>query len=341
MGNAQEFLRRSARKHVVTRTVMRYGPKRIAAVLGLIALLTLGLFAVRDYFKKQNNYVLKTIKEQSLQLANTPRLSLEFPVPTITEQLMLGNLTIPETIEAISEVPQKIRIVTGIATQLIMQGRNEPAAEIFQSLMIADSLLQGLKNTGTPQQLTEELKLFYDYSATVGLAWYFNPHARIENLMKNNAVRSAQWAMHIFKTQPVGFTDIQLLSAALDNGINHKVFNDEDLNFLLATLSPFEANSLSPWLKENYARDKVLIRGTQTYGIRYNGLYQDLAYLYAAAGKPERALQCMDSVLRYEENFYQNDYATHAENATNVAAVFYTYGKENDLPGICEWILRP
>ncbi len=331
LDNAQEFLTRSARKHVVTRTVMRYGPKRIAAVLGLVAILTLSSFAVRDYFRKQNDYVLKSIKEQSLQLVNTERLSLEFPVPVIVEQLMLGTLTIPETIEVISEVPQKIRMATGIATHLIMQGRNEPAVEILQSLKIADSLLQGLNKTGTPQQLSEGLKLLNDYSATVGLAWYFNPDVRIENLVKSNAARSAQWAMHIFKAQPKGFKDIQLLSAALDNGINYKIFNDEELNFLLITLSPFETNNLSPWLKENYARDKVLIRGSQTYGIRYNGLFQDLAYLYAAAGKPDRALQCIDSVLRYEENFYQNDYTTHAENATNVAAVFYTYGRENDL----------
>jgi energy-coupling factor transporter ATP-binding protein EcfA2 len=332
LGNAEEFLRRSARKHVVTRTVMRYGPKRIAAVLGLIAILTLSSFAVRNYFRKQNDYVLKTIKEQSLQLVNVPRLSLEFPVPVITQQLIAGTLTIPETIEAISEVPQKIRIATGIATHLIMQGRQEPAVEILQSLTIADSLLQGLNKTGTPQQQAEALKLLYDYSASIGLARNFNPDKNIENLVKSNAARSSQWAMHIIKTQPKGFTDIQLLSAALDNGINYKVFNEEELNFLLAALSPFENNTVTPWMKENYARDKVLIRGTQTYGIRYNGLFQDLAYLYAAAGKPERVLQCMDSVLRYEENFYQNDYATHAENAANVAAVFYTYGKEKDLP---------
>jgi energy-coupling factor transporter ATP-binding protein EcfA2 len=331
LGNAQDFLKRSSRKHVVTRTVMHYGPKRIAAVLGLVAVLTLSSFAVRDYFRKQNEYVLKSIKEQSLNLANTPRLSLEFPVPVIVEQLMLGSLTVPETIGSISEAPQKIRIATGIATQLIMQGRNEPAAEIFQSLILADSLLERLETNGTLQQLSEILKLLNDYSVTVGLGYYFNPEPDIENLAKRNAVRSARWAMHIFSTQPAGFTDIQLLSAALDNAINYKTLRPEDVGSLLNTLSPFENNNLSVWLKGNYARDKVLIKGTQTYGIRYNGLYQDLAYLYAAAGKPEKVLQCMDSVLRYEDNFYQNDYATHAENASNVAGVFYTYGNEGAL----------
>lgn len=331
LDNAQEFLGRSARKHVVTRTVMRYGPKRIAAVLGVIAVFTLSSFVVRDYFRKQNDYVLQSIKEQSLQLVNTQKLSLEFPVPVITEQLMLGNITIPETIEAITDVPQKIRIVTGIATHLVMQGRNEPVAEIIQSLTIADSLLQTLEVKGTPQQLTEGLKLINDYVATVGLAYFYNPDKKIDNLVKRNAVRSAQWAKQILALQPEGFTDIQFLSLALDNAINNKVFSAEDINSLLATLSPLENLNQTPWLKGNYHRDKVLIRGSQTYGIRYNGLYQDLAYLYAATGNTDRALQCIDSVLRYEENFYENNYATHVENASQVAGVFYAYGKEKEL----------
>ena len=62
-----------------------------------------------------------------------------------------------------------------------------------------------------------------------------------------------------------------------------------------------------------------------------NGLYQDLAYLYAASGKPEKVLQCMDTLLNYQENFYQNDYATHVENASHIAAVFYIYGTTNQL----------
>src|SRR5262249_50070231 len=97
-------------------------------------------------------------------------------------------------------------------------------------------------------------------------------------------------------------------------------------NQLLQILSPFENKARTPWIETNYQQDKVLVRGAFNYGFRYNGLFQDLAYLYAAAGKPEKALQCMDTLLRYQTSFYQNDYATHAENAANIAAVFYVYG---------------
>jgi len=331
LGNAQEFLNRSAGKHVVTRTIMRYGPKRIAGVLAVIAVVALSSFALREYLHRQNDYVLDTIKKQTFELASIPKLSPQFPIPAITEQLILGNLTIPEVIEAIKDPKQKIKITTGIASQLVSQGRYEPKKEILQSLTIADSLLEQLPITGDSRELSEKLKLLHDFSVAAGFGSFLNKDELLRSIVIRNAKRSARWAMHIFKEQPEGFSDIQNLSLALDEGINHKIFSAEEINQLLKILSPFENGSRTVWIEKNYQRDKILIRGGNDYGPRFNGLYQDLAYLYAAAGKPGMVLQCMDSLLRYQEGFHQNDYATHTENAANIAAVFYTYGNTNHL----------
>ena len=336
LSNAKDFLKQSAGKHVVTRTIMRYGPKRIAAALAILIVLTLSSFGVRDYLRKQNDYVLKTIKQETFELANVPRLSPEFPIPVITEQLLLNNITIPEVIDAVKDTGQKIKIATGIATQLVNQGGNEPRKEIFQSLAIADSLLELLKVTNSNRELSERLKLIHDYSVTAGFAYYNNPNDSLRSLVTNNAAISARWAMQILNDQPEGFSDIQFLSLALVNGINHKIFSPVEISRLLEILSPFEKEKRSSWLERNYRRDKVLVRGGFNYGPRYNGLYQDLAYLYAAAGKPEMVLQCMDTLLQYQANFYQNDYATHVENAAHIAAVFHTYGTTDFLSEFVE-----
>jgi hypothetical protein len=331
LNNAKEFLSRSASKHVVTRTIMRYGAKRIAAALGIIAVIILSSFGIRNYFLKQNGNVLKEIKKQTFELANKPKLSPEFPIPVITEQLILGNITIPEVIDAIKEHKQKIFIATGIASQLVVQGRYEPKKEILQSLTIADSLLDKLPITNNSRELSEGLKMMYDFSVTAGFAYFFNQDESLHSIDINNAKRSAHWAMQILKEQPEDFKDIQNLSLALDNGISHKIFSSQEIDQLLKIISPFENNARTPWLEKNYQRDKVLQRGSQNYGPRFNGLYQDLAYLYAAIGKSQMVLQCMDTLLKYQENFYQNDYATHVENASNIAAVFYTFGTTNQL----------
>jgi hypothetical protein len=336
LGNAKEFITRSAEKHVVTRTIIKYGPKRIAAALGIIAFIILSSFGIREYFQRQNNYVLKSFKTKSFEIANEPKLSIEIPIPVITEQLIGGNVTIPEVINAIKDTNQKIKIATGIATQLVMQGRYEPQKEILQSLGIADSLLELLVVSGNSRELSVQLNLIHDFSVTAGFASLFNENDSLKSLVTRNAKRSAHWAMRIFKDQPADFSDVQNLSLALDNGLNNAIFSPEEINLLLAIISPFENNSRTVWLQKNYQQDKVLARGGNDYGPRFNGLYQDLAYLYAAAGKPARVLQCMDTLLRYQENFYQNDYATHVENAGNIAAVFYTYKTTSQLDSFVE-----
>jgi hypothetical protein len=339
LDNSKEFLQRSASKHVVTRTIMRYGPKRIAAVLGLIAIILLSSFVVRNYFRKQNDYVFKNIKQSSFEIVNQPKLSLEFPIPVITEELISGNVTIPEVIDAVKDNNQKIKIATGIATQLVNQGKKEPRKEILQSLTIADSLLEQLKISANDRELSEALKLIHDFSVTSRFAYFINQNDSLRSLVIRNADRSARWAIHIFKKQPEGFSDIQNLNLALENGINYKVFSADDINQLLKILSPFENEARTSWIERNYQRDNVLVRGGNNYGFRFNGLYQDLAYLYAAVGKRGMVLQCMDTLLRYQESFYQNDYATHIENAANIAAVFYTYGTtdllEEFVQGYC------
>ncbi len=329
--NMQEFLAQSARRHIVTRTLMRYGAKRIAVVLAIIALITFSSFAIRGYWQRQNDYVLESIKKQSFEIANKPRLSLMYAVPVLTQELILGNVTIPEAIDAVNDPLQRIRIATAIATQLITQGRNEPRKEIMQSLGMADSLLEQLPVPAAGNGLSDGLKLIHDYEVTVGFAYYFKPDDSLKTLVVHNARRAANWAMQVFGNQPADFNDIQSLSLALENGLNHAAFTRTQIDTILAILSPFENPARTSWVSKNYAQENKLVRGFLNYGIPFNGLYQDLACLYAATGNTVKVLQCTDSLLAYQQNFYQNDYASHAENASNIAPIFYIYGTTASL----------
>jgi hypothetical protein len=124
---------------------------------------------------------------------------------------------------------------------------------------------------------------------------------------------------------------MQEFSIAMENAINYRALTEADINKLLSILSPFENPSPSPWVKLNFKQDKLMIRGENDYGFFFNGLYQDLAYLYAAKGNSEKALQCMDTLLKYSQNNYQGDYAAGGDNAANIAAVFYRNGRTEML----------
>lgn len=90
----------------------------------------------------------------------------------------------------------------------------------------------------------------YDFSVTAGRAYFFNPDESLKSIVVSSAQRSALWAMQLLKEQPEGFTDIQNLSLALNNGINHKIYSVEEINQLLEILSPFENKERTPWVEK-------------------------------------------------------------------------------------------
>jgi len=324
--DTKEFLAKSSRKHVVARTFIHYGAKRIAMVLGIILLITLTSFIARDYFRKQNSYVINSIYHQTLLLADDPKVDPAAQASLVAEELKLGIAGTDQVVGSVKDTIQKIKVLNNLLGTLIIQGKNEPKNEIFQSLSLVDSLLGLLHFTNNdPAHISTVLHEINDYRVCLEFAYYFNADSVIDKWRKRNALRSAEWVLKIAEAQPPGFDDIQNFALALENSINYHVFSATQLKNLIDMLSPFEQGLKTDWLKMNFNVDKFLERGFLSYGFKFNGLYQDLAYLYAATGNSQKALQCMDSLFRYNQNYYTGDYASVSENATNVAAVFFTY----------------
>ena len=147
-------------------------------------------------------------------------------------------------------------------------------------------------------------------------------------------IAAPDWVKRILETQPAGFQDIQNLNLALENAINYQSFTNDELNQLVKILSPFENGLQTEWLKSNFQKDKLLLRGSeaQNYGFKYNGLYQELAYLYAASGDSEKALQCLDSLLANSQNNFQGDYAT--EGTMQPISPLYFSAMTSQMPWI-------
>ncbi|HSF44361.1 MAG TPA: hypothetical protein VLA58_00070, partial [Chitinophagaceae bacterium] len=332
LGNAQEFIRRSADKHIITRTIMRYGPKRIAAVLGVIALITLTSFAVRSYFDKQNESVLKAMKSKSMTLVADPKVIVANRVDLLCEELKMGLTTPAEAIDNIKDSIQKINIANSAASLLIFQGRGRPEKEIMELLSIADSVAGSYKvQFNDPRILSSYLKELNDLRVTFGLGNFYNPNPRFDEFNKRNVARMSKLLLRIIKEQPTEFSNMAEFTIALEDVINSKGFSTGEIQSLLAILSPFENASPSAWLRSNFQQDKVLQRGEQDYGFLHNGLYQELAYLYATTGNNEKVLQCMDTLLAYSQMNFQGDYASGTDNAGNIASLYHTYGNTDKL----------
>lgn len=327
LANAQEFLKRSARKHAITRTVMRYGPRRIAATLGLLVALALSSFAVRDYVRRQNDYVLKALHEENLRLVANPRVTYVDRMNLVAQELELGQTTVQEVADHVADPAEKLHVALGMATTLTFVTGAEPRKEIFQSLALTDSLLGTWNPEGlSSEKLSRILRRINEFRVTLEYAYFNNPDAQIDEWRKRNAKRAADWAAYVLEKQPSDFSAIVDVNLAIENAINHKAADARQLASWTGLLSPFENQNRSPWLMNNYDINRLQIRGAQDYGFKHNGLYQLLAYLYASQGNTARVIQCLDTLLTHSQANFEADYAAGADNAAHIAAVYFTYG---------------
>lgn len=332
LANAKEFLKRSARKHIVTRTFIQYGTRKVATVLGVLIIITLSSFAFRDYLHKQNSYVLNSIKKESFQLANGKRVAFNEKVILLCEQLRLGQITLAEIVNGIKDPIERINVAGGIPMALVFQGRDEPRDIILHSLLITDSLLEAYpKDELNKNKLSGLFKENNDFGVTLDVALFYNHDPRIKELRQKNARRGAQWVLHIVDKEPAGYNDMRNLAVALDNSLNRAAFTEAELDTLIQSLSTFVGNKKSEWHQTLFKADNLLVKGNYGYGFKFNGLYQELAYLYAATGNSDMALRCIDSLLYHNSNYFSKDYNSMLDNASNIASVFYLNGKESGL----------
>ena len=330
--DASEYLRRSGRKHAITRTVVRYGAGRIALVAGLIALVTLSSFVAVDYWRQRNAYILNKIKGITLSTAGDTKVALFSRTIMLGEGLFSGIITIPEVIDAVSDSIRRIDVSTGIATQLVYQGTREPRREILQSLKASDSLLSRFPITVTnSRHASAVLKEINDLSDITELAYFYNPSPEIQSIRSSNSKRAGQWALAVIKNQPASFNDIANLNRAIEIAMNQRSLAAEEVKLLIAQLSPFGESSVSKWEEEQFSPDRICEKGFFRSGFHHNGLYQELAYLYGVEGDAGMALRCIDSLLKYNEHYTLKNYTLSPDNAAHIAASFYQGGHEEAL----------
>src|SRR5688572_28206302 len=72
--DVRAFIKKSARNVAVTRAFMKYGPRRIAVVVAIIAMLTLSGFYWYDAEQKQNDRVIENVRGETISLMKSKEI---------------------------------------------------------------------------------------------------------------------------------------------------------------------------------------------------------------------------------------------------------------------------
>ncbi len=326
------FLKDSARKVLVTRAFIRYGPFRIAAAMSIILMLVLSGFYWYNAEQKQNDKVIESVRNQAFELMKSKEVENDFKAEhlLLEERYKSGSL-----VPYLSGLELKTRLSLAIGTykRLLLFNKNDSSAVKNDLIeLIQNNFSQMFKQGRDHSFLIQELNRF-----TILLTYddYYNPSDAHHRLLRELSTEG-------YNLASVFFSKKEMIQATLPLEINYSIqqwltfgdVSDDKVNSILGLISPFEGTAAQGSFEVFYPKGSYEINGRSPND--YNGGYHTLASLYAAVGNVEKVILCFERIRESG----QNDYFTGSlfNNYTHILGTLYQFGHREKVGPMVSWL---
>jgi len=329
--DAREFLKSSARKHLITRTVMKYGPKRIAAVVTIVAVLLFSSFSLKNYLDRRDSAMLEFFKTESLRYGNSDEIFLLNSSVALYEQIRLEILDADEIVAAMHDTETKINMANALTMQFLLQGFSGDEPNMLRFVTLADSLLT--VEMAKPIDERDNVMIIRetnDLMASALVANFYSGTKRDYNqYVQSSAKRCAQLAIDIISGKIRNFGDVYELNDMLEYALNEKAFTEEQIQEIISIISPLEPTYRKSWVEEYYPMAQINTLSHLNFGLNFNGLYQELGGFYAALGNMDKVEMVLDTLLHYNSNYPNESYLINIDNGMNIGDYLQRYGHDD------------
>ncbi len=332
LADTREFLKKSARKEMITRAFMKYGPQRIATIVAILVMLGLTGFYWYDAEQKKNESVVSRINEEAAQLLSKQEVNL--PVKAVYLLVEERNDT-GSLISNLEKLDYRNRVTIGI--------------EIYKQLLYIDKsgetdLKRALVSKVTRYLLepepsaTPELLLSERNKLSVLLAMdeYYNPNPEKNKNLLNVAGANYDLVLRFLKDGKMYRPIIPgQMNAAIQYWLSIGNPSQDQIRALLNEISPLSNQRAEAAFNLYYPKGSYETNGRMP--IDFNGGFHTLASLYAAAGDTAGIGWCFRKILENNMRDYF-ELARVLNNHINIIGYLYQFGHRNQVPGLLKWI---
>jgi len=328
--DTQEFLLRSAKKVRVTRLVVKYGASRIASIAASILVILLCGFYYRDANLKEKDNIIETILDEGSKIVGDAR----YDNGLRADFLIMSEFQKPGSFkQQMDRVPraQQFELIRGLYWDFISLGADPPIRTY--ALAYGDSILRSTTvSKNDPTALMAQLKDLNILVTACSHYLYAHQQPRVELVLNNSTQQIREILLTVFD-QAFELKDLNIpaINDGLENIMNFNSLSKDDVEHLLAKISPYENKSASDNFLRYYPFDKqVQYAGVDQF--KHNGGYQELAYLYATVGDVAKVKSCVDSLMKYQPN-----YPNFRVGVTNIAAYLFKEGFAKETDELLTW----
>ena len=318
LNEAREFLRRSSRKVIVTRTFMKYGANRIAASIAILLVGFLSTFYFIDAEKKRNDNVIETVIERGTKLLASKDIQLD----NKSDFLIMREVHQPGSLlnYLTSETNDEKSIALAINTYGRLLAFNKKTKEELK-LNLISFLETKLAIHRSEAELQDYLKDITRLTTLLSYDYYYNNREATLNFLKN-------LNQELFDKLRVGLEQGETLSPdQINRGLQfYLTFNNpsfDEINKFIALVSPFDSEDSYAKFKSLYPKDAISRNGR--IRMAHNGGYHLIASLYATVGNQELLFQSLDS-LRLSNDYYRS---LPFNGPANLIGYLYQYDHRN------------
>jgi hypothetical protein len=322
----RDYLRKSARNVAISRAFMKYGAQRIAAVAAISVALIFAVYYVFDATQKKNENVVKRIQREatalldSREVQNEPKAIYLF----INERLKPGSLI--AYLKGITNPTDRLALTVYVYRTLILvdkkyQGPLRMALiEIIEETLSASGIDNAFKLGGLNDYLSV---LIYDN--------YYNPSAEVEKLIQERASELDELISVFFKNPGLYNVNVAIsLNESLQNWLTFGKPSGDEVKKMIALISPRNNPEGQKIFDVYYPKGSYESNGFRAND--FNGGYQTIASLYAAAGDADGVDWCFERLID------QPDYFTDKlfNNYANVIGYLYQFGHRTVVPKVVQ-----
>jgi len=326
LDDIREYLKRSARKVAISRAFVKYGAQRIALVVSAAVVILLGGFYLYDAAQKRNDVIIQRVQRESAALLASKAVQNESKASylLINERITPGSLI--AYLQTIHDPKEKLTLSVYVYSFLIVidkkyEGRLRKELIDVINVTLKDVEAQG-DNEFTLARTNEFLLvLMYDN--------YYNPVAGLEGLLQEKAASLNNLILGTFKNTHRYKLSVSL---SLNEGIQHWLTfgkpTQKQIDKLIEVISPTSNAAAKETFDVFYPKGSYESNGFR--GNDFNGGFQTVASLYAAAGDVKGVAWCFDQLKSQPDYFSDRLFNNYA----NVIGYFYQFGHRGSVPAV-------
>lgn len=333
LSNIREFLKKSARKVVISRAFMKYGTQRIAAVLAVVIMVTLTGFYWYDAEQKQNKNVIKKLREEAITFLASPEVGNYAKAEYLLAEERYEPGYLIKYLKKLN-VKEQVDISTCIYQRVLEIDRHF-------SLPVKTDLIALMREGCLKPEFGSdpEFALIHRNKLVTLLVndEYYNPNnatrefARELSVANSTLVKKFLTQTTLFKpTVPVE------LNQAIQYWLTFGSPEKSEIDSLLRKISPFSGNEQAKKsFSVYYPKGSFEANGRAEND--FNGGYHTVASLYAALGDAKGTITCFETLLDNDQRDYF-EFSGVFNNHHTIIGYLYQFGYRDKAHEIMQWI---